>query len=295
MHLWGKEQEEEFFRQYLSSKEREKLFYVSKEGRFYAYWPKSYKGKKTTLQSRNGWIGTYCEQWCTDLFNEIANIMGGYAVKKVLCEEIGLVKKKEADVAICKNKSAIQKPKDILMIIEVKMSLVWNWELITKGTNAFEIVCIDDYRRHQGEPSLSRSDSMLKAIGKSTVVRVSSHSAAKIPIVIICNSPISKSYYNTVDHLKKSGIIQGFWSVNPKPAENDVANIKKTPYNGFYRFDTYEELKEMTLQLQKEDKEFFYGMQSKKRLSEIIDLVSKEPTYETKAQKFLEFLRQAED
>lgn len=178
------------------------------------------------------------------------------------------------------------------MIIEVKMSVVWNWEFIPATK---DLVCIGDYRTHQGNPGLLRSDTMLKAIGKSINIRVSSFTASKIPIIIVGNTPIAKSYYEKVDHLKRKGIIQGFWSLNPKPLDNDGENIKSTPFKGFYRFDKYEELRQNAINLLKEEREFFSSMQTKKKLGEIIEIASKETTYEAKAQKFLLLLRQSEE
>ncbi len=293
--LWNKNQEKDFFIESLDIATPEQLFYILNDNRFYAYWPKNYKGRKTTLQSRNAFIGAYTEKYCTNLFEEIAETIGGYPVQGVISDEIGLPNNSKADVAICKAKGVIQKPQNILMIIEVKMSVVWNWELISKGKKDFEMVCIGDYRTHQGNPGLLRSDTMLKAIGKSINIRVSSFSASKIPIVIIGNTPVTKSYYKKVDQLKRNGIIQGFWSVNPKPLDNDHKNIKNTPYKGFYRFDEYEVLKQSSLKLLKEDREFFSSMQSKRRLGEIIEIANKEPTYEAKAQRFLELLRMSNE
>ncbi len=176
------------------------------------------------------------------------------------------------------------------MLIEVKMSIVWNWELRKKGENT-NLLCIGDYKTHQGNPGLLRSDTMLKAIGKSITIRVSSFSATKIPIIVIGNTPITKSYYEKVDHLKRNGIIQGFWSVNSKPLDNNGENIKNTPFGGFIRFDNYNELVNESLNLLKEEREFFSSMQSKKDLGKIIEIANKENTYESKAQKFLELIR----
>jgi len=40
--LWSKQKEIEFFKQALKNfAEPEKLFYISDDGRYYAYWPKS--------------------------------------------------------------------------------------------------------------------------------------------------------------------------------------------------------------------------------------------------------------
>ncbi len=48
--LWSKQQEEDFFIKALEFATPEQLFYVTKDGRYYAYWPKGYDGTKTTLQ-----------------------------------------------------------------------------------------------------------------------------------------------------------------------------------------------------------------------------------------------------
>ena len=117
--LWGQNQEKDFFTKSLEFGTPGQLFYTAKDNKFYAYWPKNYKGTKTTLQSRNSLIGKYTEKWTTDLFNGIAEQIGGYSVQGVISEEIGLTRQSPADVAICKTKDIIQKPKSILIIIEV--------------------------------------------------------------------------------------------------------------------------------------------------------------------------------
>lgn len=294
--LWDKNQEKDFFIKTLKLANPEQLFYSTKEAKVFAYWVKGYKGGKTTLQSRNSFIGSYTEKWTTELLSEIAQTMGGYAVTKVVCEEIALSKKSPADVAICKSKQTVQRPNNILTIIEVKMSVVWNWEFIPHpNSSQFELECRGDYNTHQGNPSLLRSDTMLKAIGKSINIRVSSLAASKIPIIVIGNTPITESYYSKVDHLRNSGIVQGFWSVNPQPLDSNKGNIKNTPRNGFYRFDTYEELKQSVLNLLKEDRDFFSSMQTNKKLGEIIEVANRETTYEAKAQKFLQLLRESDN
>jgi len=281
--LWKKENEHDFFIKSLNFATPEQLFYTTSDNKFYAYWPKGYGDTKSTLQSRNSLIGTYTEKWSTDLFSEIAKQLGGYSVQGAVCEEIGLTNQSPVDVAICKTKDIIQKPENILMIAEVKMSIVWNWEY-KKVNEKVNIDCIGDYKAHTGQPSIRRSDSMLKAIGKSINVRVSSDKAAKIPIIVIGNTPINPGYFQKVDHLKQNGIIQGFWSINPNPLDNNGENIKNTPKNGFYRFDSYDELKEKSLGLLKEERQFFSSMQSKKKLGEIIEIANKEQTYEQKAE-----------
>ena len=290
--LWNQEQEKLFFIKSLEVASPEQLFYITEDHRYVAYWPRKYSDKKTTLQSRNAIIGTYTERWVADLIKEIANELGGFAVNGVISESIGLSNRSPADVAICRTKDKIQDPKDILTIIEVKMSIVWNWEFDPIENT---LTCLGDYRTHQGNPGLLRSDSILKAIGKSINIRVSGFEASKIPIIIIGNTPITKMYYEKVDYLKRNGIIQGFWSINPKPLDNNGENIKNTKFNGFYRFDTYEELEQSALDLLKEEREFFSGMRTRKKLGEFIEIANEEPTYEGKAQRFLDLLRSSED
>ncbi len=288
--LWNKQQEIDFFVSSLKIATPEQLFYIADDGHYYAYWPKNHKGKTETLQSRNAFIGSYTEKWCKDLFGEIAEEMGGYAVQGVICEEIGLSNKSRADLSICKNKNTIQEPENILLIFEVKMSVVWNWELRMPGSKK-ELLCLGDYRTHQGNPGLLRSDTMLKGIGKSINIRVSSDKASSIPIIIIGNTPVTQSYCDKVDHLKKSGVVQGFWSVNPRPLDNDGENIKNTLHRGFYRFDSFDELKKETISLLNEERKFFSSMQSKKSLGRIIEIANRENTFEEKAHRFLDLIR----
>jgi hypothetical protein len=47
-----------------------------------------------------------------------------------------------------------------------------------------EIEFLGDYKRHKGNPSILRSDSMLKATGKSINIRVSGNASTRIPIII---------------------------------------------------------------------------------------------------------------
>ncbi len=285
--LWNKEVEQRFFNEATQFATPEQLFYVADNDKYLAYWPKGYDGKKSTLQSRNALIGSFTEKWTTDLIQETVKEKGLFAVQGAICNEIALSNMSPADVVISKNNNLNQNPEDILAIIEVKMSIVWNWELQKN-----KLICIGDYKTHQGNPGLLRSDSMLKAIGKSINIRVSSSKASQIPIVIMGNTPITNSYYSKVDHLKSAGIIQGFWSVNPQPLDNDGENIKKTDNQGFYRFDSFNELKNAFANLLSEERNYFSSMKSKKELGQIIEKANKEQTYEKKAEVFLKLINE---
>ena len=266
----------------------EQLFYVTDDNRYLAYWPKGYNGKKSTLQSRNSLIGNFTEKWTTGLLQEVVKEMGLFAIQGAICDEIALTNMSPADVVISKIKTINQRPEDIVAIIEVKMSIVWNWEL----NNDKGLTCTGDYNTHQGNPGLLRSDSMLKAIGKSINVRVSSFKASSIPIIIMGNTPITSSYHSKVDHLKIAGIIQGFWSVNPEPLDDNGENIKHTEREGFYRFNDFGELRRSFSNLLSENRNFFSSMKGKKELGEIIEIANKEKDYEKKAEVFLSLIKE---
>ncbi|MDI6897071.1 hypothetical protein [Methanocella conradii] len=288
--IWTKDDELKFFEDSLKLVSKEKLFYYTNTGRYLAYWPKNYNGRKSTLQSRNGRIGDYTEKWCCDVLNQIAYELNAYAVNNVICEKVGLSSDSPADIAICKTDNVLQKPEDILAIFEVKMSIVWNWEYIEDGTN-MRLECVGDYRSHSGNPGLLRSDTMLKAIGKSVGIRTASIYSSNIPIVILGNTPISNSYEKKVDNLKRYGIIQGFWSLNPRPLDDDSEFLKSTRNEGFITFSSLSELKNNILGLLNDNHEFFACWKAKNELGRMIDVANRENTYELKAEKFLELLK----
>lgn len=284
--LWTKQKEIEFFRESQKFAAPEKLFYLSDDSRFFSYWPKSYKGKKTTLQSRNALIGNYTEKFSVDLLQDFAHSKNLYAVQNVICSEIGLTNQSPADVAICKTQTREQTASNIEIIFEVKMSIVWNWEYTFD-----KLICLGDFKTHKGNPALLRSDTMLKAIGKSINIRVSNYEASRIPIIILGNTPIAESYVTKVDHLYNSGIIQGFWSLNPNPIDEDGESIKCSPEKGFIRMDNYSELIHNLERVASSRLEFFSCMKSKEELGKIIQIANKETSFEKKAEKFLNLIR----
>ncbi|MDY6800643.1 MAG: hypothetical protein SVU94_05400 [Bacteroidota bacterium] len=285
MPLWNNKIEIYFFKQALKAfATPEQLFYKIDSG-YYAYIPKNVKGKGQTLQSRNSLIGQFTEKWAKDLFTPIAQQFGLYAVNGVVCEDIGLTKRSNADLAFCTTNSTNQKPVNIKLIFEIKMSIVSNYKYSTPSNFSF----IGDYNTHKGNPSLLRSDSMLKAIGKSINIRVAGIESTKIPIVILGNSPITDSYTHKVDFLKTAGVIQGFWSLNPKPTE--TIHVRKTPELGFQTIDNIDSLKELTGKLLKQEMNYFSSMVSKQKLGEYIQIANKENSIEDKAEKFLQLIR----
>ena len=288
INLWNQKTEEKFFSETRSFASADQLFYKTNKGEYFAYWPKHYKGEKSTLQSRNSLIGKFTEKWSADIINNFAKKNNLYAVQDAICYEIGLPNNSSADVALCKTKDRIQKPENIVAVFEVKMSIVWNWQLKTERKED-KLICIGDFTTHTGNPGLLRSDSMLKAIGKSINIRVSSLKSSHIPIIVLGNTPITKNYYWKVDHLKNCGVIQGFWSLNPN--SSDTNKLKHTPKNGFIQFDTYDEFDKGLANLLADDQNFFSSMKSSNELGKIIEIANKEKSYEEKAEKFLSLLR----
>jgi len=285
MALWNNDTEIQFFTEALKNfASPEKLFY-NLQGGYYAYVPKRSDAEGQTLQSRNSLIGQFTEKWCKTLFDPIANKLELFAVNGVVCEELGLTRQSSADLAFCTTNSVIQQAENIKLIFEIKMSVVSNY----KFTQPSKIDFIGDYKQHKGNPSLLRSDSMLKAIGKSINIRVSGLASTKIPIIILGNSPIQDSYQKKVDFLKTSGVIQGFWSLNPTPTDSDY--IKATPKQGFQTILSSENILQLCKDIVANDMNYFSSMISKTDLGEFITIASKEINDIAKAEKFLTLIR----
>lgn len=281
--MWNKETEIDFFQSNLKNIEPEKLFYrINHE--YYAYYPKSYKGKKEVLQSRNALIGEYTENFCKNLLNSFAKEHNLYAVNKVICEELELTSRTPADLALCTTPEKIQKPENIKIIFEIKMSIVNNYKY---NPETGKIEFIGDYTTHTGNPSLLRSDTMLKAIGKALNIRISNDYASKVPIMVLGNTPIAPSYKEKVDKLKEKGFIQEFWSLYPYAS----IKLRKTPKEGFITLNSKEDLFSKLEEILKLDLEFASFMLDKSQLGKFIEIASKENKLINKAEKFLQLIR----
>ncbi len=285
MTLWNNDTEIKFFTEALKNfASPEQLFYKL-QGGYFAYVPKGSDAEGQTLQSRNSLIGQFTEKWSKTLFEPIARELGLYAVNSVVCEELALTKQSNADLALCTTNTANQQPENIKLIFEIKMSVVSNY----KYTHPNNVEFIGDYKQHKGNPALLRSDSMLKAIGKSINIRVSGIASTKIPIIILGNSPIQESYQKKVDFLKTSGVIQGFWSLNPEPTNSNY--IKTSPKSGFQTIIKEATILELAKELVSTDMNYFSSMFSKTDLGKLISIASKEPNDIAKAEKFLSLIR----
>ncbi|MGE3062979.1 MAG: hypothetical protein AB7T10_05030 [bacterium] len=283
--MWTNKNEIDFFKQALKNfSSPEQLFYRLNSG-YYAYIPKGEGSENQVLQSRNSLIGSYTEKWCKEIFTPIASELKLFALNGVQCEELELTSKSPADLAFCSTNSINQTAENIKLIVEIKMSIVSNYKF---ELDSKKIENIGDYKSHKGNPSLLRSDSILKAIGKSLNIRISCNNARKIPIIIVGNSPITENYSEKVDLLKSSGVIQGFISMNQNPTTSPY--IIETPQKGFRTYSDYKNLKDWIFSLLTAELNYFSSMISKKRLGEIIQISNLETDLISKAEKFLSLL-----
>lgn len=281
--LWSDEVEVNFFRQCLSNFSTPNKIFYTVEGEYYSYIPKASRNTGQVLQSRNSLIGSFTEKWCYDLIAPIAKKFGWYAVSDMECEELGLGKHSGADLAICAEPAKVQKPENIKLIFEIKMSIVSNYRLVSDSNIEF----VGDYTTHRGQPSLLRSDSMLKAIGKAINIRVLSTNTAKIPIVILGNSPIHTSYAPKVDALRSSGVIQQFISLNRNIPQEAIS---ETNGLGFTTASTFEILEALIGNVLTTEMHYFSAMIPLQTIGRIIFESAKETTDIKRAEKFLQLL-----
>ena len=285
MKFWNREIEKLFFIEAMKNfASVEQLFYRL-EDRYFAYVPKGKSSKGQALQSRNSLIGQFTEKWCRDFFQPIAKSLDLFAVNKVVCPELGLSRQSDADLAFCTTSEAQQKPENIKIIFEIKMSIVNNYEFYSN-----KLIFRGDFTTHKGNPSILRSDSMLKAIGKSINIRVSGIESTRIPIIVIGNSPITEFYLKKVDFLKKAGIVQSFISLYPIPTKSSIANSMG---KGFLAFHDFRTLRGYIKEVVNSDLNFFSSMLPKRKLGQIISLSSKEKNDISKAMKFLNLIRES--
>ncbi|MDI9357580.1 MAG: hypothetical protein QM528_01380 [Phycisphaerales bacterium] len=262
----------------------EQLFYKLQSG-YFAYIPKGIKSEGQILQSRNTLIGQFTEKWSKSFFEPVPKELGLFAVNGVVCEKLGLSRQTSADLAFCTSNEINQKAEDIKLIFEIKMSIVSNYQFQQSGIIKF----VGDYKTHKGYPSLMRSDSMLKAIGKSINIRVSGIPSTKIPIVVLGNSPITESYLKKVDFLKISRVIQGFLSLNPQPAES--AFVTSSLKGGFQTALNFQQVLNYCQELVANNMNYFSSMLPTVKLGELITIASKENNDKAKAEKFLNLIR----
>lgn len=129
---------------------------------------------------------------------------------------------------------------------------------------------------------------MLKAIGKAINIRIASSSSNNIPIVILGNSPITKNYCKKVDMLKTTGVVQGFYSLNPTASKTEF--LHSSEHKGFQTIFELSQLEKICSTLLSKQYYYFSAMLQKNTLGSFITLASKESTNIKKAEVFLKLL-----
>lgn len=242
MKMWTKEVEQAFFHWALIECRCDpNLLFYEVSGRHLFYLPVGVKGKGEVKQGRNPLVGEFTEVWAKNFLQPIVGSFGLHLVRKAVVPEWGLIGQRAVDLAICLTSEKHQKPENIVALVEVKMSIVWNWEW-HPSTGA--VTCVGDFRTHQGRPSVLRRDGMLKMLGKVAMIRGMEFEGA---FVVLCNTSIPTKYHEQIDGYKRIGVVQGFFSVNPQPIDgkdDGRLNPKRSPLGGFLRWDTPEEATE---------------------------------------------------
>jgi hypothetical protein len=286
--MWTKEAEREFFSWVFNEHKAkpEQLFYRVGDRHFF-YLPKRVKGEGQVMQARNPWVGEFTEKWAEKFLRPIVEKLGLYVVRRAIIREWGLFGQRAADLIICRTPQKSQRvdPKAVIAIIEVKMSIAWNWEW--KPASG-EIVCAGNFQTHQGRPSVQRSDTVLKALGKAIEVRGKGFGGA---FFVLCNTPIPDDYQTQIDGCKRIGIMQGFISVNPQPLEGKDS-LKRTKFEGFVRWDSPDEAYTTLSSWLAQRSQFFSGYLPLEQLGKLLETASRESAPLDKARCFLEALRE---
>ena len=289
MRLWNKNTEREFFKNAKESHSINNLFYKSGKYKSIYYFPKNVSVLKDNLRLRNLLFNHYCQNWLYNLFTEILKNTDLHVVFKAQIPSIGIYHKSPVDMVIASKNQRILMPGDVKVIFDVNMSVVWNWQYDFKKDRFDEI---GDYRTHQGKPGFTNSVNVLNSISKCVDIRLSNIKSFNIPLIVLGNTPLSYGFCKKADFLKSSGIIQGFWSLNPFPV-ND-SNTKKTSHkNAFLRFDNSDELYMTLNQLFKQELNFFAGMENPENLGRLIEIADKQDDNVNKGLKFLNLLKRS--
>ncbi|MFW6270781.1 MAG: hypothetical protein ACOC4G_11965 [Bacillota bacterium] len=258
------------------------------------YCPKcNGKLRSNTPQGRNAPVANYTEQYAVDLINTVLSKRGYEnleAKRDVICEDLGLTSRSEADIAIVEsgypNKRREYSAERIVIVFEVKMSIVFNWVPGPKLDS--------DYDGHKGRGSIYRTDSILKAIGKGTILR-SHYESHDIPYIVLGNCPPPSSYMKKINGSKSIGIVQGFVSLNPNPLIVDKSNPKErdpksSKNNGFIRMDSIQEFGDYIVDHLETERVFIGSMISKKKLGKLIKSISLNNSYKEIGKEFFDKL-----
>ena len=230
-------------------------------------------------------LETVTKELCSELEQEL------FAKRQVICPELGFKRKSAADLAILsQDLNGLVPASAIKCLFEVKMSFIWNWheDDLSQPTS--------DYDGSHGRPSIYRTDSILKAIGKASITR-NYPGGERIPFIVIGNTPPPTGYRASVDKTVSSGLIQKWISLTPKPLvvnRKDTAgkrNPKSTP--GFLRIDEVKELQQLLKTLLTKQWLYTSAMVEAEKVGTLIKTLDLNRTPEQVGQEFLRRLPEA--
>lgn len=245
------------------------------------------------FNQRNAIVADATEGFALQLFQSVVNnsstLSSKFFVKRnVECQELELRGRTKADLAILdKNLEGPVPAERIKCILEVKMSIIWNWSEKNRRQP------LADYDNHAGRPSIYRTDSILKAIGKAAITRACKGSE-RIPFVVVGNTPPPFEYRDKVDGTVRSGLIQKWISLTPEPLVvkakwlPDKRNPKET--FGFLRIANRNELEEMFVNILTKDWRYMGAMVEPKEIGGIIRGLDLTKTDEEIGETFLKLM-----
>ncbi|GEM_PF-421245 len=227
----------------------------------------------SAFNQRNAVVADVTESFAVDIFSQAVStspeLSGKFFVKRnVVCPQLELRGATAADMAILNDD--IKGPvsaKNIECIFEIKMSIIWNW---AEGEH---IKPLADYDAHAGRPSIYRTDSILKAIGKAAITR-SCQGSERIPFIVVANTPPPPNYRDKIDGTVKAGLIQKWISLTPNPliVEPKKSPDKRNPKQtiGFLRLDNIAELQGLLTTALTTQWQYIGAMVEAKKIGEMI-------------------------
>ena len=253
--------------------------------------------KVNTLNGRNANVSGKTENFALELLKSVAKDISSeldqkvFAKRGVECPNLGLTGRSKADLALLSQD--MEGPVPVVAIkclLEVKMSFIWNWK---EGDLAKPVA---DYDGHQGKPSIFRTDSILKAIGKAAITR-SYRGSERIPFVVVGNSPLPPGYRENVDKTVNGGLIQKWISITPKPlvVSPQDSPTERNPKSsaGFLRIDQEDELRSLLKNLLNGKSQYLSAMVDPEKLGKLIKSLDSNNAAEDIGLEFLRRMNEA--
>ena len=250
-----------------------------------------------TPNGRNYLVGTKTETFALGILESVIKRLAVqlnqelFAKRGVICPDLGLTGQSSADLAILnEDTDGPVAAEGIKCLFEVKMSFIWNWHKHDLKSP------VADYDGYHGRPSIARTDSILKAIGKATITR-SYKGSEGIPFIVIGNTPPPTGYRANIDKTVSSGLIQKWISLTPNPLvvkpQESVGKRNPKTTTGFLRIDKIEELQKLLLALLTSQGRYMSAMVEVEKIGQLIKSLDLNGSPEKIGQEFLQRLPEA--